>query len=79
MGLDSGVEGNRMPLVILWRLLRKHCTCCDIQAVCFHPVRQVIIGEEEDWGRREMLLEPIEGLLFMSSPRSLRILLRELE
>ena len=43
VSLDWGeafrVERDRVPLVVLWRLLRKHCASCNIQTVCFYSVR----------------------------------------
>ncbi|KAI5822311.1 hypothetical protein K523DRAFT_409635, partial [Schizophyllum commune Tattone D] len=72
-GQRLGVEGHRMPLTILARLLRQHRARGVVRAIRLDPVGS------EDGGRRNALLQAVKGLLRFRRPLERGILAREIE
>ncbi|KAG6894983.1 hypothetical protein C0992_003658 [Termitomyces sp. T32_za158] len=63
-GIEAfGVEGHRVPLLVLRGLLRQDCTSCEVRAVGLDAERTVVVGEDEDRlggdGRLQSIKSPL--------------------
>src|SRR5215470_15010592 len=73
------VERDRMPLSILLRLLGQDRSGCHVGTIRLHPERPIAIRKHQDWGRRYLGFQGLEGGLLRLRPPPRALLLGEVE
>ena len=74
-----GEEGDRVPRVILGRLLRESGSSGEVQSVSLHSVHPRIIREGQNRGRGNLVLEFLKRSFLILSPPPLHFLLCEVK